>query len=217
MVSRVRLQRNARPANYWVTMSAAPAGGIGRVMPIMRYTRLEKGAADACLVRARHARARLRAGHLAYRRRQGAGHRGGSRHHRNQVLPAAQRADRHARGPQVRPDAGQAAARAAGEAAADQVAQAAWCLTARRERECKSARPAACAAARADHTCSNPVETRLRVALPSDQETTITFSACCPRSLCVISNSTRWPSSRVRYPSDWIAEEWTKKSLPTSA
>jgi Protein of unknown function (DUF3263) len=44
---------------------------------------------------------------------------------------------------------------------------------------------------RADHTCSNPVETRLRAALPSDQGTTMTFSACCPRSLCVISNSTR--------------------------
>src|ERR1700722_4095678 len=142
MVSRVRLQRNARPANYWVTMSAAPAGGIGRVMPIMRYTRLEKGAVDACLVRARHARARLRAGHLAHGRRQGAGHRGGARRHRNQVLPAAQRADRHARGPQVRPDAGQAAARAARAAPADQVAEARY-LTARGERESKSARPAA--------------------------------------------------------------------------
>src|SRR3984885_5664504 len=160
MVSRVRLQRNARPANYWVTMSAAPAGGIGRVMPIMRYTRLEKGAADACLVRARHARARLRAGHLAYRRRQGAGHRGGSRHHRNQVLPAAQRADRHARGPQVRPDAGEAAARAAGEAPAGQVAEAAGCLTARGGR--RAGTQVGPAAARAGAGPITPAVTRSR-------------------------------------------------------
>src|ERR1700731_3031795 len=51
---------------------------------------------------------------LAFARREGAGHRRGARHAGHPVLPAAERADRPARGARVRPGARQAAARPAG-------------------------------------------------------------------------------------------------------
>src|SRR4029077_1807297 len=50
---------------------------------------------------------------------EGEGHRRGARHAAHQVLPAAERADRPARGAGIRPGAGQAAARAASPAAAE--------------------------------------------------------------------------------------------------
>src|SRR6201989_3027380 len=73
----------------------------------------------ARVVRARHADPRVRASRLALAGGEGAGHRRGARHARHPVLPAAERADRPARGIGVRPGAGQAAARPAGPAGAD--------------------------------------------------------------------------------------------------
>src|SRR5258707_11725213 len=73
----------------------------------------------ARVVRAGHADPRVRAARLAVGGGKGAGHRRGARHAGHPVLPAAERADRPARGAGVRPGAGQAAALAAGPAAAD--------------------------------------------------------------------------------------------------
>src|SRR6478736_1638517 len=72
----------------------------------------------ARVVRAGHADPRVRAARLALAGGEGAGHRRGARHGRHPVLPAAERANRPARGIGVRPGACQAAARAAGPAAA---------------------------------------------------------------------------------------------------
>src|ERR1700759_56043 len=73
----------------------------------------------ARVVRAGHADPRVRAARLALAGGEGAGHRRGARHPRHPVLPAAERADRPARGIGVRPGAGQAAARPAGPEGAD--------------------------------------------------------------------------------------------------
>src|SRR6516162_9590742 len=78
----------------------------------------------ARVVRAGHADPRVRAARLAVAGGEGTGHRRGARHARYPVLPAAERADRPARGAGVRPGAGQAAARAASPAAADALAAA---------------------------------------------------------------------------------------------
>jgi hypothetical protein len=55
-------------------------------------------------------------------------------------------------------------------------------------------------------------------ALTREPQTARTFWASSPFRPGAMSNSTRWPSSRVRYPSPWIAEKWTKtSSLPSMA
>src|ERR1700757_2078265 len=78
----------------------------------------------ARVVRAGHADPRVRAARLALAGGEGAGYRRGARHAGHPVLPAAERADRPARGAGVRPRAGQAAARPASPAAAHAVAAA---------------------------------------------------------------------------------------------
>src|SRR5437763_1224253 len=47
-----------------------------------------------------------------------------------------------------------------------------------------------------------------------DQRAGRTCSACGPLGPCVISNSTAWFSSRLLYPSPWMAEKWTNTSSP---
>src|SRR6476646_2653617 len=50
----------------------------------------------------------------------------------------------------------------------------------------------------------------------ADQARARTALACRPLGPCTTSNSTRWPSARVLYPSDWISEKWTNTSSAPS-
>src|ERR1700678_2023706 len=77
-------------------------------------TRRREGAADARVVRARHAASRLRAGYLAYARCERTGYCRVPGHAVDPVLPAAQRADRQPGSAEVRSGSRQAPARAAG-------------------------------------------------------------------------------------------------------
>src|SRR6476620_3368997 len=50
----------------------------------------------------------------------------------------------------------------------------------------------------------------------ADQARARTALACRPLGPCTPSNSTRWPSARALYPSDWISEKWTNTSSAPS-